>query len=227
MQGVSVLWEYRADILVGIGWTIQIALGAAAIALVAAFLGGLGRLSPWRPVRVAATIYIEFFRGTSALSQLFWLFFVLPYLGISISPRMCAIVGLGLCFGAYGAEVVRGAFKAIPKAQHDALAALNFSRLKAFRVVLLPQALILITPLFSNLSIELLKSTSLASLITIPDLAFQAHSIVGRTYDTGTVFLFTMLVYLLLSQCVARAMRNAESRLTKGVRPTGAARVGI
>ena len=225
MQGLSVLWEYRADIVVGIVWTLQIALGAAAIALVASFVGGLGRLSPWRLVRVAATLYIEFFRGTSALSQLFWLFFVLPHLGLSISARMCAIVGLGLCFGAYGAEVVRGAFKAIPQAQHDALAALNFSRVKAFRVVLLPQALILITPLFSNLAIELLKSTSLASLITIPDLAFQAHSIVGRTYDTGTVFLFTMVVYLLLSQCVAGAMRKAEARLARGIRPARSATV--
>lgn len=225
MQGLSLLWDYRFDILRGIGWTIQISAGAALVALILAFVAGLGRTSSWRPLRMTASVYVEFFRGTSALSQLFWLFFVLPYLGISISPGLCAIVGLGLCFGAYGAEVVRGAFEAIPRSQRDALAALNFGRLKGFRVVLFPQAMILITPLFSNLAIELLKSTSLASLITIPDLTFQAHSIVNRSYDAGPIYLFAAIVYLVLAQVIARSMRRLETHLARGLHAAAASRV--
>ncbi|CAM5216176.1 Polar amino acid transport system permease protein OS=Castellaniella defragrans OX=75697 GN=HNR28_000822 PE=3 SV=1 [Castellaniella defragrans] len=224
MQGLSLLWQYRFDILHGIGWTVQIAVGAALVALILAFVAGLGRLSSWRPLRAIASVYIEFFRGTSALSQLFWLFFVLPYLGISLSPRLCAVVGLGLCFGAYGAEVVRGAFEAIPRSQRDALAALNFGRLAGFRTILLPQAMILITPLFSNLAIELLKSTSLASLITIPDLTFQAHAIVNRSYDAGPIYLFTAIVYLILAQTIARSMRRLEAHLGRGLHPAAATR---
>jgi polar amino acid transport system permease protein len=135
------------------------------------------------------------------------------------------VVGLGLCFGAYGAEVVRGAFEAIPRSQRDALAALNFGRLAGFRTVLLPQAMILITPLFSNLAIELLKSTSLASLITIPDLTFQAHSIVNRSYDAGPIYLFTAIVYLVLAQTIAHSMRRLESHLGRGLHPARAAQV--
>lgn len=227
MQGLELLWQYRFDLLAGVGWTIQIAIGAGAVALVASFLAGLGRLCPWRPVRWLASIYIEFFRGTSALSQLFWLFYVLPFFGVSLSPRLCAILGLGACFGAYGAEVVRGAFLAIPQSQRDALAALNFGSASGFRIVLLPQAMVLITPLFGNLAIELLKSTSLASLITIPDLTFHAHTIVNRTSDTGTIFLFTAIVYLLLAQILARSMRRLEAHLSRGVHTARVSAAGL
>jgi polar amino acid transport system permease protein len=167
---------------------------------------------------VPATVYVEFFRGTSALAQLFWLFYVLPYLGMDLTPFQCGVLGLGLCFSAYGAEVVRMCIEAVPKGQLDAAAALNFNRAQTLIVVVLPEALIMMMPLFNNLLIELIKATSLVSLITIPDLAFQAKSIISKTYQSGVVLLVTLVMYLLVSLLVSSSMRKLERVLSRGRR---------
>ncbi len=100
---------------------------------------------PW-PLRWLAVAYIEVFRGTSALVQLFWLFFVLPHFGITLAPLNVAILTLGLNVGAYGAEVVRGAVSAVPRGQWEATVALNLTRMQALRRVVLPQAVVSMIP---------------------------------------------------------------------------------
>jgi polar amino acid transport system permease protein len=167
-------------------------------------------------VRIPAAIYVEFFRGTSALAQLFWLFYVLPYLGVDMTPTQCAVLGLGLCFGAYGAEVVRGCIAAVPRGQIDAAAALNFSDFQTMRIVILPEALIMMMPLFTNLLIELIKATSLVSLITIPDLTFQAKSIISKSYSSGNVLLVTLGIYLVFYLTASTAMKKIETALSRG-----------
>jgi polar amino acid transport system permease protein len=216
MQPMAVIWEYRYDFLAGIGWTIKLSVLSAALALVLAIVAGLGRASKRRLARIPSAIYIEFFRGTSALAQLFWLFYVLPYLGVDLTPTQCATLGLGLCFGAYGAEVVRACIQAVPHGQLDAAAALNFSGLQTIRIVVLPEALIMMMPLFGNLLIELIKATSLVSLITIPDLTFQAHAVIAKTYSSGGVLLVTLGIYLVISLVASAFMRKLERILARG-----------
>lgn len=213
---MGIIWEYRYDFLAGIGWTIKLSVLSAALAFVLAIVAGLGRASKRRLVRVPAAVYIEFFRGTSALAQLFWLFYVLPYLGIDLTPTQCAILGLGLCFGAYGAEVVRACVRAVPSGQLEAAAALNFSPAQTLRIVVLPEALIMMMPLFTNLLIELIKATSLVSLITIPDLTFQARSIIAKTFSSGQVLLVTLAIYLVISIIASASMRRLERILARG-----------
>ena len=120
--------EFYGNLLQGALITIQITAMAGLLAFICALAAGLARMSPWRVVRGIAVTYVEFFRGTSALVQLFWLFYALPLFGLSLSPMTVAVIGLGLHIGAYGAEVVRSAVLAIPRGQHEAALALNIRR---------------------------------------------------------------------------------------------------
>src|SRR5690554_2295026 len=136
-------WVGYIDLILdGAVVTIQLTVMGCALALVVAFAAGLGRLSRFAALRWLATIYIEFFRGTSIFVQLFWAYFVLPLLGFPLTPMQAGVLALGLNVGAYGAEVVRGAVQSIGKEQFEACVALNLSRYQAMRHVILPQALI-------------------------------------------------------------------------------------
>src|ERR1700751_471070 len=165
---------FLPGLLEGAWVTIEITLGGSLLAVVAAFVAALLKLYGAWPLRWLAIVYIEIFRGTSALVQLFWLFFVLPHFGVTLDPLAVAILALGLNVGAYGAEVVRGAITAVPGGQWEATVALNMTRFQALRQVVVPQAVVAMIPPWGNLFIELLKSTALVSLITITDLAFKA-----------------------------------------------------
>ena len=119
---------YLTLILEGAWVTVRLTVMGAAVALVFAFLAGLGRLSHHAAVRWLATAYIEFFRGTSIFVQLFWIYFVLPLTGVTLTPMQAGVRALGLNVGAYGAEVVRGAILSVPRDQYEATTALNLTR---------------------------------------------------------------------------------------------------
>lgn len=220
---MTVVLQNAWQLLDGLRVTVQVTLGAAAIALLMAFVAGFGRLSRLRIVRAAAVIYIEFFRGTSALVQLFWLFFVLPFFGIALTPMTVGITGLGLCVGAYGAEVVRAAVLAVPKAQIESAVALNLTPFQTTWYIVLPQAFRLMLPSFGNLFIELLKITSLVSLITLQDLTFQAASINAVTLRTVEIFTTILLLYFLLSLIITAFMRALERHFGAGFQTGGVA----
>src|SRR5690606_5321423 len=158
------------------------------------------------------------FRGTSALVQLFWMFFVLPLFGVRLDPIPVAILALGLNVGAYGAEVVRGAVLSVARGQWEATIALNMTRTEALRRVILPQAFVAMIPPWGNLFIELLKSTSLVSLITLSDLAFKAQQLNQNTLRTAEIFGLVMLIYLGISVLVTLGMRALERRAARGLR---------
>ncbi|MCM2463624.1 ectoine/hydroxyectoine ABC transporter permease subunit EhuC [Pseudomonas sp. CG7] len=198
--------------------TLQVTFFGSLLAIVAAVLAALGRLSPWRALRWFSITYIEVFRGTSLLVQLFWLFFVLPLppFNVELSPYAVAIVGLGLHIGAYGAEVMRGAISSVAKGQYEACTALNFSGFTRFKRIILPQALLAAIPPGTNLLIELLKNTSLVSLITLSDLSFRARQLDQATFQTLEVFSLALVLYFILAQAINFGMRNVERRLSRG-----------
>ncbi len=193
------------------------------LAICAALVAGLARMFGPLPLRWLAITYIEIFRGTSALVQLFWVFFVLPQFGVTLAPMAVAIVTLGLNIGAYGAEVVRGAVRAVPGGQWEAATALNMSRATALRRIILPQALIAMIPPWGNLFIELLKSTALVSLITIGDLAFRAQQLNQTTFRTVEVFTVVLFIYLGIAVLITLGMRSLEAAATRGA---GAGKAG-
>lgn len=208
---------YMTLILQGAVVTAQLTVMGCALALVVAFIAGLGRVSRFWPLRWLATVYIEFFRGTSIFVQLFWVYFVLPFAGITLSPLTAGVMALGLNVGAYGAEVVRGAILSVPRDQYEACIAVNLSRLQRLRHVILPQALPLMMPTFGNNAIELLKGTAIVSLISLSDMTFQAQLVRAQTGSTLIPFLTILVLYFAMALLIAAGVRAIERRLTRGL----------
>jgi polar amino acid transport system permease protein len=208
---------YLGLIVDGAFVTIQLTVMGSALALVVAFLAGLGRLSRFFAVRALATAYIEFFRGTSIFVQLFWAYFVLPLAGINLTPLQAGVLALGLNVGAYGAEVVRGAVQSIGKEQYEACVALNLGRWQAMSQVILPQALLVMLPTFGNNAIELLKATAVVSLISLTDMTFQAQVVRAQTGNTLVPFAAILVLYFIMSLAISQAMRWLERRMARGL----------
>ena len=209
---------YLTLILQGAWITVQLTLMGSAVALVMAFVAGLGRISRHAALRWLATAYIEFFRGTSIFVQLFWIYFVLPMTGLwTPTPMQAGVLALGLNVGAYGAEVVRGAILAVPRDQYEACIAVNLTRFQRMRHVILPQALPLMLPTFGNNAIELLKATSVVSLISLADMTFQAQVVRSQTGNTLLPFLTILVLYFAMSSAISFAIRRYERRVTRGL----------
>ncbi|HKI97014.1 MAG TPA: ectoine/hydroxyectoine ABC transporter permease subunit EhuC [bacterium] len=209
--------QFLPQLLQGAVVTVQITVLASLLAVAMAFAAGLARLSHLWPVRAVSAVYVEIFRGSSALVQLFWLFFVLPFFGITLSAFQVAVLGLGLNVGAYGSEVVRGAIVAVPKGQYESCTALNMTRWQMMRHIIVPQAVITMLPPWGNLFIELLKSTALVSLITLGDLTFKAYQLNQATFRTAEIFSLVLLIYFAIALVITGGMRLAERRLGRGL----------
>jgi polar amino acid transport system permease protein len=209
-------FDLLPPLISGLGVTLALTAGASVIAGVVALISGVARFArnPW--VRGASRVYGDIFRGTSALVQLFWVYFALPMLGIRFEAMAAGILVLGLNTGAYGAEIVRGAIQAVPREQHEAAAALGFTKWQAMRRIILPQAILPMLPPFGNLWIELLKGTSLASMITLSELTFRAQTLRVATLRTGEIFGLVLILYFLVSMMISFGVRRLERRLSIG-----------
>ena len=203
-----------APLMRGLPTTLLLTVLGAALALVVALVIGVARASSIRIVRGLTGLYVEFFRGTSILVQLFWIYFILPNppFNLRLTALQAGVLALGLNVGAYGAEAVRGAIQAIPKEQIEAAVALNMSAGLRMRRIILPQAMVRILPPFGNLLIELLKATSLASLITLADVTFQGRLMIQSIGRMGEVFTLLLVIYFLLAYPLTLAVRWVERR---------------
>jgi polar amino acid transport system permease protein len=214
MTSSPTLISFLPVLLRGAVVTLEVTASSGCIALVLAMLVGAAQLSRMAVVRTAAKVYVEILRGTSALIQLYYLFFVLPVLGVDIMPMGAAALGLGLTFSAYGAEIVRAAILGVDPGQWDAARALGMPRRVAFRRIILPQAFVTMLAPFGNLLVELLKSTSLVSLITLSDLTFSGAQVITSTGKPGQTWGAVLLLYFLMCFPLAEAVRSLEKRLT-------------
>lgn len=187
--------------------TIEIALLAGLLASAAAVAAGFGRLSRRRALRWPAAVYVEVFRGTALLIQLFWLYFVLPDFGVSLPAFAVAVLALGLNYGAYGSEVVRGAMQSVHRGQREAGLALGLSGWQATRLVMLPQAAVVVVLPWGTLMIQMVKATSLVSLITISELSYRAYQLNQVTLRTAEIFGTVLLIYFAITQAVAALTR--------------------
>ncbi|WP_278263927.1 ectoine/hydroxyectoine ABC transporter permease subunit EhuC [Nocardia sp. AG03] len=196
----------------GIVVTLQLTIGGALLAFVLALALGTTARVRHLAARGSARVLIEFFRGTSLLVQIFWLFYVLPLLGFKLDPVFCGILALGLNYGAYGAEVVRGALNAVPRAQFEAAVALSFSPWQRMRRVLFPQAWALMLPSLTNLLVHLLKATALASYITLHDLTYEIGQLRRTTGETLFSFGVGLVIYFVLAYALTLGMNLLETR---------------
>ena len=211
----SGLWEL---VLEGVWVTLQLLFFSALLAGSVSFAVGIARSHRLWIVRFLAGFYTEVFRGTSALIMIFWVYFVLPLaFGWQLVPMWAGTLALGLTYGAYGSEIVRGALNAVDPAQREGGVALSFTPWQRMRLILLPQAVPEMIPPFSNLLIELLKGTALVSVMGMGDLAFSANLVGLALQESAGIYTYILLIYFVIAFLLTRVMRGLEKRLKAGV----------
>ncbi len=198
--------------------TVQVTVLAALLGAVLALLSGIGMLSRRPVVRSVSRVYMEVFRGVSALVLMFWMVFSLPLLTpIELSTFTGAVIALALNIGAYEAEIVRGGIQAVPKGQWEAATALNLSPTLRLRKIILPQAVAIMIPPWGTMTIHLLKATSLVSLVGVVDLTQQANLLqVTNVTRSPELYTFLLVIYFVFAQLLARLFEWFERRATVG-----------
>lgn len=186
------------------------------LAVAFALTSGFMKMSSLFFVRWPAIVYIEIFRGTSLLVQMYWIFFVLPLFGITLEKFTAGFIAVGLNLGAYGAELVRGGVQSVPRGQYEAAIALSLTPFKRMRRIIFPQALLKMLPPWGNLLIELLKSTALVALISVTDLMFEAKQINSTTFLSAQAFGTALIIYYIIARfIITPGMRGLEKRLSR------------
>ncbi|KHL04551.1 ectoine/hydroxyectoine ABC transporter permease subunit EhuC [Sinomonas humi] len=218
-------------LLRGLVPTVELFLLGAVMGTVISFLVGLSLLHRSVITRLLARIYVEGWRGTSEVVQMFWVYFAVPVLiGFQLVPLWAGALVLGLNTGAYGAEIVRGAVQSVDRAQYEACVALNLTRAQRMTRIILPQAVPEMIPPFNNLYIAVLKGTALASLINVTEMTYQANQVLVVSYpgQTLAIFMMMLVMYLVLSILITAGMRVLERKAArmlgkKGTRPSRSA----
>lgn len=212
--------EILPILLKGLKVTVGILLASAVLSYIMAFIAGLSRLSNNKFLRMFTGFYVEIFRGTSLIVQLFWLYFALPYLfGIDLSSEFwVGAIAIALNYGAYMSEVVRSAILSVSKGQTEAAIALNLSSFQRMRYIILPQAVRMMLPEFGNYLIQMLKATSLVSLISLHDILYYGNDFRNININLApTVYLVMLGLYFLLALPLIWLTRWSEGYSKKGV----------
>ena len=215
MNSNGSLWDYLPFLLAGIPVTLEITFMAMAVVIPVSVVLALGRNSRLAVLRWPAGFVIELFRGSSALVQLFWAFYVLPFFGINLPPLAAAVLILGLNEGSYFSEVVRSALTSIRTGQLEAAVALHLPPRYRFFHIVLPQVLPVMMPPFGNSVVGMLKFTALVSLVTVQDLSFRAGAIRSAIGSSGAVYGVTLLTYFGLAMMLSAAVRMLERTVNR------------
>lgn len=204
--------RFLPDLLSGMGMTLLLTAEGVFAGFILGLAATLARTYGGRFWRNLAIAYIELFRGTPLLVQVFLLYYGLPGLGITLSREWSASLALGLNSGAYQAEYLRGSILAIGEGQMLAARAIGMSKWKAVFYIILPQALRLAIPAWANEPVSLLKATSVVFLIAVPELMTRAKLIASRTYDPINSYFAVAILYLFLVYLVDAVMKWLERR---------------
>jgi polar amino acid transport system permease protein len=210
---------FLPSLLHGAMLTIAVSLLAFGLALVLGLATGLARLSRLLPLRVVAACYIQFIRGTPLLLQLFFIYYVLPYVGIVLTPFVSGAMGLTLNYAAYMAEVFRSGIQAIPKGQSEAGQSVGMSRRLLMRRIILPQAFRIIIPSIGNFFVSIFKDSALVSVITMRDLMFSGQLLASATYKHFEIFAEVAVIYFLISYPTAKFVEWIEVKVDITKRP--------
>ncbi|RYE01854.1 MAG: amino acid ABC transporter permease [Sphingomonadales bacterium] len=183
--------------------TIGITVGAAILGLALGFLVALARLYGPGWLRAVAVVYVEAFRNTPILVQLFLIYFGLVPLGVQVGPMTAAVVGLGLNGAALVSEVFRSSILAVDRGQTEAGVAIGLTPAATLFLIVVPQSLRIAIPSLGNFTVSLMKDTSLASAVAVTELSFRARNLVSETFLSTEIYLLVALIYLVLGIPVA------------------------
>lgn len=211
----EVVWQYREAILAGVLMTWEVTLLALAIASVLGLLLAIVSMARLRLLRLPAIWVIEFFRGMPALVVLVWIYYSLPILtGISFGGVVSSVIGLGLCQSAYSAEIFRAGIEAIDRGQTEAARSLGMSYAMAMRRVVLPQAIRLMVAPFINTFANMLKWTSLASVVAVAEVLHRAENVIQLTFRPMEIYTAVAMLYFVMIFPFTWMSRAVERRLT-------------
>jgi cystine transport system permease protein len=199
----------------GAVWTVLLSLGGMFFGLVLGFFLALMRLSRVTLLRIVARVYVSFFRGTPLLVQLFMIYYGLPELGLQLDPLPAALVGFSLNMAAYVCEILRAAIASIDRGQWEAAASIGMTRAQTLRRTILPQAARTALPPLGNSFIALVKDTSLAATIQVPEMFRQAQLITARTFEIFSMYLTAALIYWVLASALAAVQNALEKRVNQ------------
>lgn len=198
--------------------TIPLSLISFAIALVIAVAVALLRLYGPAPLKAIAWAYVQVFRGTPLVVQLFIVYFGLPNVGIVLDAFPAAVVTLALNTGAYASEAVRASILSIPRGQFEAAQTLNLARATTFRKVVAPQAMRIVLPPLANDFIDLVKGTSLVFAITLIDVFQVGRQIAGANFEPLIMYSLVALIYLALVALLSLGQNVLEKKVSVHVR---------
>ena len=210
-------WDFAIEILPQMLWaTLNTILAAGIGYAIAAFVGLLfllGQRTPIKIINMANREIVEFIRSTPLLIQLFFVYFVLPQFGITLSAWVCGMITIGLHFGTYLSEVYRGALEGVPKTQWEACRALNFSMFYTYRKIVLPQAFPIAIPGMGNYLVGIFKDTPLLSTIGVAELFHAATAVGGYHYRYLEPYTIVGIIFLTLSIPAAIWIRKIEKNV--------------
>ena len=222
----NIRWEYLFDyelaidslpfLLQGLQITMVIALFSMFFALILGVVIGVARMSKFAIFHLPARLYISFMRGTPLLVFVFILYYGLPVIGLEFNNAVvAAIVGVSLNFGGYLAEVVRSAILSVPRGQWEAAATLQMDYFQTLRKIVIPQATRIALPPTFNIFMDVVKGTSLASVITVQELLYSARLVAGRTYDSMTMYISAALIYWMVCIVIGYFQDRLEIRYNR------------
>ncbi|HVJ32457.1 MAG TPA: cystine ABC transporter permease [Terriglobia bacterium] len=212
---VMLLLQSVPLLLKGALYTVELSFGSMVIGLVLGFGLALMRLSRRTWLRRTARVYVSFVRGTPLLVQLFLIYYGLPQFGIRLDPIPSALIGFSLNVAAYTSEILRGAISAIDIGQREAALAVGMTRLQIMRRIVMPQAARLALPPLGNSFVSLVKDTSLAATIQVPELFRQAQLITARTFEVFTMYISVALIYWGVSALLDLGQHKLELRASR------------
>lgn len=212
-------WQFAGHIfpqlLKALVVTVEATLLGSALALVLGLLLAIGRRSHNRFVSWPIASFVEFVRSTPLLIQLYFLFFVLPDLGITLAPLTAGVIGLGLHYATYTSETYRAGIESVPRGQWEAARALNLSKRRTWLGIVLPQAVPAVIPALGNYVNAMFKDTPLLSAITVIELLGKAQSIGAQTFRYLEPVTEVGVLFLVVSLTAAMLIRKLEARLAR------------
>jgi cystine transport system permease protein len=209
-------WDSLPFLLEGLRITMIISLFSMFFALILGIFIGIARMSKFWLLRIPARIYISFMRGTPLLVFIFILYYGLPVIGVQFNSAVVAgIVGISLNFAAYNAEVVRSAIMSVPRGQWEAASSLQMGYVQTMQRIIIPQATRIALPPTFNIFMDVVKGTSLASVITVQELLYSSRVVAGRTYDSMTMYITAALIYWVVCIVIGHFQERLEKRYNR------------
>jgi polar amino acid transport system permease protein len=215
----SIFGQYAPQFLEGLKYTVVMWTLGSAIAIVLGFIFGLALSVGNRAITLFLRGYVEVFRGTPLLAQLFLIYYGGPSIRITLDATTVGIIGLSLYGSAYFAEIFRAGFASIPNGQLEAASSFGLSKYAKLRYIILPQTFVLVIPPGINLLIILLKDTAVLSIVTVPELTFQVTGMTIETFTFVGPFAALAALYWILTELVAFLGRRLELRVGRYLQP--------